>query len=141
MFNMEGVVSDSQSRVFVANRSAHDYSAATKYGELVYVTTGKQNKFAANSYARTWFDVLKDSKPTDYIILASMNIICGIGCAVFAMLHGRLNLLMWRSGQYIKRELLLRDMFEAENLDVPWAYALAGLLGPEDIKEGNDAGT
>jgi hypothetical protein len=111
-------------KVFVANRSAHDYSAAERYGDLVYVTAGQQNRFAANNHARLWMEALRDSSSHDYIILSSMNIICGIGCALFAMMHGRLNFLMYRRGKYIKRELVLSDMLSAEGLEVPWAEEL-----------------
>ena len=91
-------------KVFVVNRSAHDYSDATKYGDLVYVTSGEQNRFAANNHARRWMEALHDSSPDDLIILSSLNIICGIGCALFAMLHGKLNILLYRRNKYVLRE-------------------------------------
>lgn len=107
-------------KVFVANRSAHDYSAAQRYGDLVFVTTGPQKRFAANNHARVWMAALKNSKPTDYIILSSMNIICGIGCGIFAAMHGKLNILMYRNRKYVQRELDIADLLEAENLEAEW---------------------
>ena len=108
-------------KVYVANRSAHDYSAARKYGDLIFVTSGPQKRYAATNHARAWMAALKDSKPTDYIILSSMNIICGVGCGLFAAMHGRLNILMYRNRRYVQRELDLADMLDAENLMAEWA--------------------
>lgn len=101
-------------KVFVVNKSTHDYSQAEKYGELVYVTTGHQYHFATGTHARNWLEKLKNSQPEDMIILSSLNVLCGIGCAVFAMLHGRLNLLLYRNGKYMLREVRLDQLLEAE---------------------------
>lgn len=117
-------MSSREPRVFVVNRSAHDYQDARRYGELVYVTTGRQRYYTVNNHARLWMEALKDSQPHDYIILSSLNILCSIGCALFAMLHGHLNFLLYHKGKYVERTLDLKDMLDAENIDPRWANRL-----------------
>lgn len=97
-------------KVFIPNLSNHDFSDAERYGELIYVTKGKQGKYNINSMCRVWLSVLEESKAEDYIVLTSLSILCCIGCAVFAKKHSRLNLLLWRGGKYVARELILTDV-------------------------------
>lgn len=111
---------DRRPRVYVVNRSAHDYTPAAKYGDLVFVTQGRQNRYTANNHARMWAEALKDSQPDDYILLSSLNILCSIGCALFAMKHGKLNIIMYKpkidddgnviGGKYVSRELALSEL-------------------------------
>lgn len=111
-------------RVYVVNRSTHDYSAAERYGELVYVTKGFQKRFAVGQHTRRWQEALKDSQPDDFIILSSINIICSIGCSMFAAMHGRLNLLLWNDTGYIKREVHLSEVLASEKVTPMWAVPL-----------------
>ena len=97
-------------KVFIPNKSGHIYDDAKRYGEIVFVTAGLQNKYSVNQMTRIWNDALKNSKADDLIVLTGLNIICSIGCAVFAVKHKRLNLLLWRNDKYIKREEMLEEI-------------------------------
>lgn len=97
-------------KVFIPNLSNHDFSDAERYGKLIYVTKGKQGKYNINSMCRVWISTLEQSRAEDYIVLTSLGILCCVGCAVFAKKHGRLNLLLWRGGKYVARELILTDI-------------------------------
>jgi len=94
-------------KVYVANKGPYDYSDAERYGELVFVTSGHLTYFTVNKYKQAWEEALTDSGPDDYIILGSLSILCAIGCAIFAVKHGRLNFLIYRvkTGKYISRAL------------------------------------
>ena len=96
-------------KVYIPNKSGHVYKDAERYGEIVFVTAGIQNKYSVNHMVRIWKDALKDSSPDDMIVLTGLNIICSLGAAVFAHKHGRINLLLWRTDKYIKREELLEE--------------------------------
>ena len=48
---------------------------------------------------------MSDSSPNDYMLITSMNVVNAIGAAVFARKHGKLNLLLYREGEYVSREL------------------------------------
>jgi hypothetical protein len=97
-------------KVYIPNKSGHLYDDAKRYGELVFVTAGVQNKYSVNHMVRVWSEVLKDSSPEDCIVLTGLNIICSIGVGIFAKRHSRINLLLWRNEKYIKREELLEDI-------------------------------
>ena len=96
------------SKVFVPNFGAgHDYSDAERFGELVFVTSGSVNPFDTGVMKRAWAEALKQSEPMDYIIVTSLNSLCMVGAAEFAIRHGRLKLLLFSSkGRYQKREIV-----------------------------------
>ena len=94
-------------RIYVVNKSGHIYDAAEEYGTLVFVSEGTVDRYDANGIWRMWTDALADSRPDDYLLLTSLNILCSIGSAVFARKHGRLNVLLYKQGKYIPRELNL----------------------------------
>lgn len=93
--------------VFIVNRSSHDFSAAMIYGDLVFLSEGPMNRYATNNMIRMFKDALKDSSPGDYIVPCSLNVMNSIACAIFAHLHGRLNLLLFKGNSYIAREHVL----------------------------------
>lgn len=95
--------------VYVPNRSAHVFEAAKRYGALRFVTEGRVNRFDTSEMWRAWDEALQDSSPDDYIIITSLNILCSIGSALFGSRHGKLNLLLYRNGVYIHREIWLDD--------------------------------
>lgn len=104
--------------VFVINKSAHDFSGAERFGELIYLTEGRQGHFNVNTMVTEFATKLKDSKQEDYFVLTSLNVLCVIACAIFVLMHkGHLNVLLFRDGRYIPRELLLSQVVEVEKDD------------------------
>jgi hypothetical protein len=95
-------------KVFVPNEGAgHDYSEAKQYGEIVFVTSGSVNPFDTGVMNRHWTAALVNSSPLDYIVVTSLNSLCMIGAAQFAIRHKRLNLLVFSNqGRYRKREIV-----------------------------------
>lgn len=104
--------SGSKPKIYIPNKGSHDYSDAERYGEIVYVTKGEQNRYAIGTMVRNWIKILRTSNPEDYILLSSLTNLCCIGTALFAMRHGCLNLLLFRNDRYIERKLNLHDAFE-----------------------------
>lgn len=96
-----------KTNVYIVNRSGHNFSAAEYFGTLVFLSEGPINRYAVNSMHRAFEDILKFSKPEDYIVPCSLNVMNSIACAIFAHLHGRLNLLLFKEGSYIERNILL----------------------------------
>jgi hypothetical protein len=95
------------SRVFIVNKSSHDFSAAEKYGELTFLSEGPMNRYATNNMVRLFTDALVESQPSDYIVPCSLNVMNSIACAIFAHKHGCLNLLLFKDGTYIERNHVL----------------------------------
>lgn len=105
-------------KVLIPNRGVHDYSEAEKYGELEFVTKGQQNKYSVGNMFRIWVKALKDSHPDDHVMITSLTVLCCIGCMVFALKHGCINLLLFRDSKYISRRLMLQEAlsgFEKED--------------------------
>ena len=90
-------------KVFIVNKSSHDFGPAEKYGEPVFLSEGSMNRYATNSMIRQFKDIMKESEAGDYIVPCSLNVMNSIACAIFAHKHGRLNLLLFKDGIYIER--------------------------------------
>lgn len=93
-------------RVYVVNKSAHDFSEAEQYGELVFITKGRLNRFNVNDMHRQTIESLEGSSEFDYIVPCSLNVLNSIVCATFAVKHKRLNLLLFKQGDYIERNIV-----------------------------------
>lgn len=96
-------------KVYVVNKSSHDFSPAKDFGELIFMSVGRLNRYATNDMARTFLEAMKDSEPEDYILPCSLNIANIVAGAVFAAKHGRINLLIFkpRTSEYVERILVL----------------------------------
>jgi len=94
-------------RVYIVNKSAHDFSEANWYGKVIFLSEGSMNRYATNNMHRKFYDILKDSHEDDYIVPCSLNVMNSIACAIFARLHGKLNLLLFKNGKYIERNLII----------------------------------
>jgi hypothetical protein len=90
-------------KVFIVNKSAHDFGPAKKYGELVFLSEGSMNRYATNSMVRQFEELMEGSGGSDYIVPCSLNVMNSIACAIFAHKHGKLNLLLFKDGSYIER--------------------------------------
>lgn len=94
------------SKVLVLNKGAHDFSRATKYGEIVYCSEGALDKWNTSQMVRELLPHIKNSSPDDYILLTSLSTLCSIACAMFTQKHGRLNLLIYKDDGYVTRRVV-----------------------------------
>ena len=92
-------------KVYVLNRGAHDYSKASHFGTLVYVSDGMLAKLSTGVMFRMLQDAFKDSSPDDYILLSSLTTLCVVACSMFAVKHGKVNLLIFSGDDYISRQI------------------------------------
>ena len=90
-------------RVYIVNKSSHDFSAAEKFGKITFLSEGPVNRYSTNSMYSKFYDILKDSSKGDYIVPCALNVMNSMACAIFAHLHGSLNLLLYKNGDYIER--------------------------------------
>jgi hypothetical protein len=96
--------------VYIPNKGAHDYSDAERFGSIVYVTTMNINRYSVGTMLRVWHKAFKNSTDEDYILITSLTILCCIGCALFALRHKKLNVLLFRNNKYMSRRLVLDDL-------------------------------
>ena len=99
-------------KVFIINKSSHDYSKALEFGDLIYVTKGSMNRFSVSKMFRVFEPFVKTSKPEDYILLSGLTVMNVVFCSMFAAKHQRVNLLIYKPdrrdpGRYVKKVLIL----------------------------------
>lgn len=104
--------------VYVTNKSGHDVSAAKMFGDLIFLSKGKQPRYATNNIYREFLPILECSEPKDYILLTGLTVMNVIACSIFSLKHGKLNLLIHRpkNNDYIERTLYLDDVL-SENIN------------------------
>lgn len=98
--------------IWVINRSAHDYSSATRWGAVKYLTEGIVNRYAIGKIFRELNQALRESQMNDYILLTGLTVMACIACSIFALRHKRLNLLIYRpaTNTYVERRMNLEDL-------------------------------
>ena len=94
------------SHVYIVNRSAHDFSPAEKFGQIIFLSEGPMNRYSTNNMHRRFTEVMKDSNEHDYIVPCSLNVMNSIASSVFAVMHKRLNLLLFKEGEYLERNMV-----------------------------------
>jgi len=94
-------------KVYIVNKSNHDFSPARNYGELVFLSEGPMNRYSTNNMMRAFTEKMRLSHDDDYIVPCSLNVMNSIACAIFAHKHGKLNLLLFKEGSYIERNHVL----------------------------------
>jgi len=104
-------------KIFIPNKSGHDFSDCLRYGTPVYVTKGIVNRFSVNLLAREWELSLRESSKDDFILITSLTILTTIGAALFSHKHGTLNLLLFLNGRYIARKLDLLSLLSLSEED------------------------
>lgn len=104
-------------KVYIANKSYHDYSYAKRFGELVYLTTRNINPIDTSSMVRLVDENLSNSLPDDKILITGLTIFNSIMTSYFARKHSRLNLLLFKrnkkkggKGEYVLREIMFDNL-------------------------------
>jgi len=95
------------SKVFIINKSAHNFNATKQFGKAIYLSEGLMSRYATTNMHRQFGSKMKKSKPEDYIVLCSLNVMNAIACSIFVKKHGTLNLLLYKKGSYVERNLVI----------------------------------
>ena len=97
--------------VYVINRSSHDFSDAERFGDLIFLSDGRIDKFATNNIYRMFQPILAASASEDYLLVTGLTIMVCIAAGMLASKHGRLNLLIHRADNtYVSRTLVFDDL-------------------------------
>lgn len=97
-------------KVFIVNRSAHDFKPAEQFGELHYLSEGLLRKRNVTFMARKFAEGLANSDEHDYILPTALTVMSLVAALVFAQKHGRVNLLLYEGGKYKARTLVLEEL-------------------------------
>ena len=92
-------------KVYIVNKSAHDFSQAEKFGKLIFMSEGRLNRYGTNHMIRKFTDAMRNSREEDFLLPCSLNTANIMAGAIFALKHKRLNLLLYKpsTGEYIER--------------------------------------
>lgn len=103
-------------KVFVPNKSFHDFAGATKFGELVFLTTGRLSRFNANDIARVCEEKMQNAAPGDYLLVSGPTSVNCVASALLAYRFGRVNFLVYDSNtdSYFSRSIVLKQKETAD---------------------------
>lgn len=109
--------------VYVVNRASHDLSAAKKFGDLVFLSENRQDRFATNNMYREFLPLLECSQPNDYLLLTGLTVMNVVAASILAMLHQKLNVLIHnpKNNSYVARTI------DLTNINQPVEYVLSRL--------------
>lgn len=98
-------------KVFIVNKSCHDYTPAEEYGQVTFMSNGNFERFNVTKMFREFQPFLDNSTPEDYLLLTGMAVMNSVACAMFSARHKRLNLLLWKErrkgkGTYMEKVLI-----------------------------------
>ena len=89
--------------VYVTNlNEEHDFTAAERWGELVFVTKGYTILSDLDKLEKKLQTHVDKSQPTDFIVLSGANILCSMFVLLWQKKHGYVNILHFskKSKQY-----------------------------------------
>lgn len=94
--------------VYITNRSpSHDYTSATKYGAIRFVTSGNYPVFKTSRLQEEIIEAIAYSQPTDFLLLSGSSVVAAICIAVWLEMHGNAKILLWDriQNEYVERLL------------------------------------
>lgn len=104
-------------RVYITNKGAHDHSDAERFGSLVFLSEGPVSRYSLSRMYREAAYALCDSIPEDYILDSGLREYFGMVCAILAMQHKRINVLIYKpsskpgkDGKYLERIIMLEEL-------------------------------
>ena len=86
-------------RVYVVNKSSHDYSPAEDFGKIIYLSYKSLSPFGTSKLFRSFSEKLKGSEWDDFILVSGLSIMTAIACCIFVSKHKRLNLLIYNHAE------------------------------------------
>lgn len=95
-------------KVYVPNKSYHDFSDAARFGQLIFVTDGLvKSRLNINSIYRDCSEAMKDAEAGDYVLVSSLSILVAAMASLMAFRFSSVNYLMWNGEKYIARSVHL----------------------------------
>lgn len=99
-------------KVYIINKSGHDFSAAERFGELIFLSEGKMGKYSTASMYREFAPILDKSSPKDYIVTTALTTMSCIAVGIFVVKHKKVNLLLRKDDDYVVRTIKFDELIE-----------------------------
>lgn len=100
-------------RVFIPNKGFHDFSAAERFGELIYLTEDAiPTGLSVNQIYRLITNKMAESSSDDMLLICSLSILNAAAASVLARKHGCVNYLIYQASTdtYRRERVSLRDL-------------------------------
>jgi len=99
-------------KVYITNKSGHDFSPAEKFGDIIFLSEGRINQYQVARVYREYADILKDSSPEDYILITGLSLMSSVASAIMARKHGRVNWLQFhaQTKDYKSRTIIIDEL-------------------------------
>ena len=94
-------------KVFIISNGGHDYSDAERYGEIIFCTDEVIRKDDVAQMYRVLSEALDQAEADDLLLISSLTSLCTVAAAILAARFGELHLLLYKDGEYVKRDLIL----------------------------------
>ena len=101
--------------VYIPCPGSHDYSAAEKYGNFVYLSDRVHHKYATTMMFRDFYPKLTRSKADDYLLVVGPTIQVLVAASMIASLHKRINLLIYDHEDYVEKSIFFNFQEEDED--------------------------
>lgn len=96
-------------KVFIVSDGGHDYSDAARFGELVFCTENVIRKDDIAQMYREIRQALEIASPGDFLLISSLTSLCSVAASILAFQFGEIHFLLYKDGQYVRRDLILED--------------------------------
>ena len=134
--------------VFVPNKGFHDFTAAEKFGELIFLSSDPSgiSQFHTSRMARLFKPYIEASTKDDYILVTSLTVMVSVLSGMFAFKHGRLNLLLYRpkKDDYEVRRIVfsnvddIEDVNDFEEIEDEERQSVLGIDEVEEVEDEED---
>lgn len=93
-------------RVYILGDGGHDYSDATRFGELHFIHLPAESKWDLSAIYDILREELLDSDELDLLLVSNLASHLAVATAIMVEWYGRVNLLLYRNDRYEEKCLV-----------------------------------
>lgn len=83
------------SKVWIVNYAGHDYSDATRFGELDFITKGYVSRGSLDRLLYGVAESVARSEPSDWFLPSGMILLNVLAAVLWVKRHGKIKILSW----------------------------------------------
>lgn len=102
----------SDRKVYILSNGGHDYTDATRFGELVYLNIPSHLKWDTAALYDELVEKMEDAEPEDLLVISHLTSHCCVATALLVEWFGRVNFLIYRKDKYEEKKLILNNMID-----------------------------
>ena len=107
----------SDRKVYILSNGGHDYTDATRFGELVYLNIPSHLKWDTAALYDELVEKLQYANEDDLLVISHLTSHCCVATAILVEWFGRVNFLIYRKDKYEEKKLVLNSEVLTNNHD------------------------